>query len=199
MPLKRLCLLSLFLPSIAWSQSNAATTIPSELAALIEKPDALLAEAAADLNGDGLIDYVFIVQKPENPDIDTEFAHGDRTLKIALRMPDNSLNVVKVIDKVVLCTHCGGVFGDPFEALTASQKTFTVSHYGGSNWRWANAYRFGYSRIDKTWQLLRIEEHNFHTSNPEKMTSKVRTPPKDFGKIDIADFDPDSLFESGKN
>ena len=44
-------------------------------------------------------------------------------------------------------------------------------------------------RLDQTWQLVRAEERSYHTSDPEKMKTRVLTPPKDYGKVDIADFD----------
>jgi hypothetical protein len=80
--------------------------------------------------------------------------------------------------------------GDPFGGVTVGPGTFTVSNAGGTGWRWSSLYTFNYSRRDDTWQLVRVEEHGFHASEPGKGRTTVSTPPKDFGKIDIADFDP---------
>jgi hypothetical protein len=83
------------------------------------------------------------------------------------------------------------MMGDPFAGVTVAKNTFTVNHYGGSAWRWSADYKFNYSRIDKTWQLVRIEKTSFHASDPKKtLNRKVMTPLKHFGKVDIADFDP---------
>ncbi len=87
--------------------------------------------------------------------------------------------------------------GDPFQGIEAGPKTFTVSHYGGSAWRWSIAYKFNYSRKDNTWQLVKVEEGRYHTSDPDAGKSKTYTPPKSFGKIDIADFDPDNWKNQG--
>ena len=81
--------------------------------------------------------------------------------------------------------------GDPFVGIEASAGTFTVMHYGGSSWRWSSNVRFNYSRKDKAWQLVRVETSSFHTADPDKEKVEVATPPKDFGKIDFADFDPE--------
>ncbi|WP_193763588.1 hypothetical protein [Methylomonas methanica] len=93
----------------------------------------------------------------------------------------------------MFCSTCGGVFGDPFAELSATTKSFSVSHYGGSNWRWTNRFQFNYSRRDNTWQLVRVEQSSFHTSDPETAKTTTYTPPTDFGKIDIADFDPENF------
>jgi len=95
-------------------------------------------------------------------------------------------------DRIIYCSTCGGMMGDPFVGITAGRKTFTVEHYGGSAWRWSNSYKFNYSRIDNAWQLVEVREESFHVSDQEGGESRTYTPPKDFGKIDIADFDPDN-------
>lgn len=79
---------------------------------------------------------------------------------------------------------------DPFQGVTAGLRTFSVDHYGGSAWRWSVSTQFAYSRRDDTWQLVRVVNESFHTLDPEGVKRKVETPPRDFGKIDIADFDP---------
>ena len=136
---------------------------------------------------------MFIVETvTENADDD-----GLRTLFIALRQTDGSLKIVKRNDKVVYCRQCGGVFGDPYAGLSTAPNRFSVDHYGGSNWRWSNSYSFAYSRRDDTWQLVRVEQSSFHTANPDKVKSRIYKPPRDFGKIDIADFDPENFMGKG--
>ena len=84
--------------------------------------------------------------------------------------------------------------GDPLQVVSAKDKSFRIEHYGGSGWRWSMNYQFNYSRRDDTWQLVRVEETSFHVSEPDKMEKDlVRMPPKDYGKIDIAEFDPEQL------
>src|SRR5207247_155192 len=107
------------------------------------------------------------------------------------RGADGKLSLAKRNEKVVLCSQCGGVMGDPFQGVTVGPKTFSVSHYGGSAWRWSNEYKFNYSMRDKTWQLVRGEDSSFHASDPKNEKTNVYIPPRDYGKIDIADFDPE--------
>lgn len=190
----------LILPFQSGAQTSRDTSkvVPAALKKLVSQQESMLTFESADLNGDGLEDFIFVVEaRPAGTKKDEE-DEGKRTLKIALRHPDNSVKVVKTNDSVVYCAQCGGVFGDPFEALEASTKGFTVRHYGGSNWRWANTYTFGYSRKDATWQLVEATELSFHTSDPNKQKSKTYRPPKHFGKIDIADFNPEKFVGVGK-
>ena len=184
----------LFAPSL-WAEDRFVPDekIPSDLKPLITPGSKLLAYESADLNRDGLKDYVFILEKQktaENPD---EIEVGQRPLKIALRLRDGSLREVKVNERMVFCSTCGGVYGDPFNGLEAKDGSFSVSHYGGSGWRWGNTFQFNYSRIDQTWQLVMVEEFSFHGADPNTMKKKRYRPPKDYGKIDIADFDPENF------
>lgn len=179
--------LMLCVPALALGQAADPNQVPRELKPFAAENESILAYEYADLNGDGTRDVVFIVEPKKTND------EGVRTLKIAIRMPGGALKVVKQNRKVAFCRSCGGVFGDPFEGLSASTKGFSVSHYGGSNWRWANSFSFAYSKRDNTWQLVEVEESSFHTSNPDDMKTKTYKPPRHFGKIDIADFDPDKF------
>jgi len=176
----------------------AAKDAPAELKGLVLPQESLLAFAVADLNGDGLEDFVFVVEiKPSEASSEKE-DDGKRVLKIALRYSDNSLSVVKVNEKVVHCRKCGGSWGDPFGGLNASKRTFSIEHAGGSSWRWSNSYQFNYSRKDGTWQLVYVEENSYHSSDPNKITNKTYRPPKSFGKIDISEFDPEHFEGVGK-
>ncbi|MCQ8105368.1 hypothetical protein NP590_14730 [Methylomonas sp. SURF-2] len=187
----------LLLPALCLA-NDESPDVPAELREFVDANSSLLAHAGADLNGDGLSDYVFILERQRTNDTDPAIESGQRPLKIALRQADNSLKIVKTNDRIVFCSTCGGVFGDPFAELSATSKSFSVSHYGGSNWRWTNNFQFNYSRRDNTWQLVRVEESSFHTSDPETVKTVSHKPPKDFGKIDIADFDPENYQGSGE-
>ncbi len=169
--------------------------IPPEILPFVEKDTKAIALESADLNGDGKQDFILVLENLKDaPDAEEQ---GTRILTILTRGADGKLMLAARNDKgVVFCRECGGVFGDPFEGVEAAPKTFTVDMYGGSSWRWATHYKFNYSRIDKTWQLVRVEEISYHTSEPDKMKTKIYTPPKSFGKINIADFDPENYLKT---
>ncbi|MBV8857978.1 MAG: hypothetical protein JOZ02_13670 [Acidobacteria bacterium] len=179
-------------PAVLAARQDDELKVPAEVRPFVEKGSKAIAVEAADLNGDGRGDFLLVLER-ENPAKDADdFPINQRPLLILVRGADGKLSEAKRNERVVMCSRCGGVFGDPFDSVTAKRNTFTVNFYGGSNWRWAYSYQFNYSRLDKTWQLVRAEETNYHTSDPDKMKTKVFIPPRDYGKIDIAAFDPEN-------
>ncbi|MBK7708093.1 MAG: hypothetical protein IPJ30_20675 [Acidobacteria bacterium] len=184
-----LILLTICLSAIVAVAQDNAVKVPADVKPFVEKGMKAIAIETADLNGDGRKDFILVLEPEKSEDEETE---AERPLIILVRDKNNKLSEAKRNDRIVMCSQCGGVFGDPFAGITVGRNTFTVNHYGGSAWRWTADYKFNYSRIDKTWQLVRIETTSYHNVRPMNETLKktVKTPPKDFGKVDIADFDP---------
>ena len=156
----------------------------------IEPGTTVLAVERGDLNRDGREDAI-VVLEPEAADV-------PRPLLILVRDANGALRLAKRSAKAVSCRECGGMMGDPFQHVTIEKGRFTITHYGGSSWRWSSETTFAWSRRDQSWQLVRVEHSNFHASEPEKEEQSVHTPPKDFGLIDVADFDPDDYLGRGK-
>ena len=169
--------------------------IPVEVAPFVESRTKAIALEKADLNSDGREDFILVLEKESPAKGQYDLPVNQRPLLILLRGADGKLTSAKRNERIVMCSECGGVFGDPFEGVITARNTFSVEHYGGSNWRWQFSYKFNYSRIDKTWQLVRVQEVSFHTSDPNKAKTKIYTPPRHFGKIDIADFDPENYLK----
>ena len=199
--------LLLFIVVLAWAPTARAAPellggsepMPAELQRFVEPGSRPLFVGAADLNGDGRKDYVLVLEKQKARDSDPAIEEAQRPLLIVIRQAEGSLKVHKRSDRLVYCSTCGGMMGDPLDSIQVYPGAFTVSHYGGSAWRWSNAYQFAYSRRDDSWQLVRVEETSFHSGDPDRMTKKkVLTPPRHFGKIDIAAFDPQHFLGQGK-
>ena len=197
----RTILLSLALacaaPPTAAAQSEGVQ-VPAEVRPFVEPGAKAIALEAADLNGDGRGDFVLVLERESPATDEDDFPVNQRPLLILLRGEGGRLAAAKRNERLVMCSKCGGVFGDPFEGVEAGRNTFTVNFYGGSAWRWKYSYRFNYSRVDQTWQLVRAEEIEYHTSDPDKMKTRVFTPPRDYGKIDLADFDPENYKRPSK-
>ena len=155
-----------------------------------------LAFEVADLNRDGRPDAVLVLEPALKPG-DDEFEERPRPLLILVGQSDGTYREAARNAKVVYCSRCGGMMGDPFQGVTAGPGTFTVENAGGSSWRWGVSYRFNYSRRDDAWQLVRVREEDFHASDAATAKTVVSTPPKHFGKIDIADFDPGNWKHQG--
>jgi hypothetical protein len=184
---KQILLFLYILPTNALAQSDSGLKIPADVKAFVEPGATALWLESADLNGDGTLDFILVtenVMKAESDD-----ARDDRQLLILVRGADGKLTLAKRNEKVVYCRSCGGAFGDPFAGVEVKRGGFTVKNYGGSSWRWSESYEFKYSSRDRTWQLVRVVQENFNALEPKKIKTKIRTP-KNFGKIDLADFDP---------
>jgi len=172
--------------------------IPSKVRPFVAKGTKAITLVSADLNGDGLKDFLLILERQKTQPADADVEDRQRPLLILIGQPEGSVKEIKRNDKIIFCSTCGGMMGDPFQEVRAGKKTFTVSLYGGSAWRWSVEYTFNYSRRDKTWQLVQVKEVNFHATDPDNCKTVVSVPNKDFGKIDIADFDPDNWKGQGQ-
>jgi hypothetical protein len=167
----------------------AAAEMPAELGRFVERGARLLTFGSADLNADGTRDYVVVLQRDDET--------GSRPLLIVGREKNGALKLLKRNDIIVECETCGGSMGDPFQSLEVRDKGFIVSNAGGSIDRWSNSFEFKYSHRDKTWQLVRAEVTSY--SAPDAGATEktdVYLPPRDFGKIDISDFDPDGYLKA---
>ena len=180
---------------VSWHE---VVEVPPELRAFVEPKTLAISVSTADLDRDGDQDYVLVLERQDEKYLDLDSSDGQRPLLVIVRAADGSLGVAKRSERAVMCSTCGGVMGDPFMEVTAGPGTFSISHYGGSAWRWSADYRFNYSRRDATWQLVEVKGASFHVNEPEKEELRRYTPPKDFGKIDIADFDPEDFEGKGE-
>ncbi|HEX6373974.1 MAG TPA: hypothetical protein VF006_33910 [Longimicrobium sp.] len=167
------------------------TRIPAELRPFVLPGTRALCAAGADLNGDGLRDYVLVLEKVDEDTAGSLLSQAQRPLLVVLRRPGGTLHVAARNDRVVYCAGCGGVFGDPFEGVEVGTATFTVLHYGGSAWRWRADYTFRYAPRARTWRLTKVVELSYHTLDLDKMEETIFVAPDDFGDVDLADFHPE--------
>jgi hypothetical protein len=186
------------IPASAIAQDDEVK-VPDEVRRFVDKGRIPIALETGDLNADRKKDLILVISEvvPENAPY--EEGAGARSVLILIGESDGSLSLAARNDTVAYCKNCGGVYGDPFAGVTIRGTRFTVSNYGGSNSRWSYSYTFAYSRRDRNWQLVRAEESTFHALEPERTTrTRIYTPPKNFGLIAFADFDPDNFLGKGK-
>jgi hypothetical protein len=172
--------------------------VPAEVRRFVLPGTRAIAIEHGDLNGDGRADVVLVLERQKAKPGDDDIEDGQRPILILVRRGDGSLRLAARNDAAAYCSTCGGLMGDPFVGVQVGHGTFTVSNYGGSAWRWSADFRFDYSRLDDAWQLVRVTESSFHASDPERAKTRVRRPPRDFGKIDFGEFDPQRFLGQGK-
>jgi hypothetical protein len=161
--------------------------LPGELAPFVPKDHEALDFATGDLDGDGRADAVLILKGPveiqEKDDMD---AH--RPLLLLIRQPDGRLKQVRRTDRLVYCRTCGGMMGDPYVDTVVGAGRFTVSHYGGSAWRWGVDYTFAYDRAARDWFLDREERTNFHAGDPDETREASTLTREQLGDFPIETF-----------
>jgi len=173
---------------------------PSEIAPFIEPKTYIGDWKTADLNGDGLNDYIVVLKEQTKAPYDPLRATKPPVVLIVIRQPDHTLKLDKRSDRAI-CSKCGDLAPGKHNGLlqvTASKRTFSISLQvaGGPRWFYDDTFVFGYSKRDHTWQLVRIETNQTRVDDDNPPTD-IRTPPKDFGKIDFSDFNPDD-FDPGR-
>lgn len=163
--------------------------LPTELKAFVPEGYEALNATSGDLNLDSFPDVVLIIRQPNEHDTSDVVDHPTkRPLLILLGEGGNKYKLAARNDNVVLCVDCGGVFGDPFEGVSIKNGVFSVEHYGGSAWRWTKIITFKYSPKDKNWLLSRVGSDSFHTSDPNKVKSTIKTA-KNFGRVLFEKYD----------
>lgn len=111
-----------------------------------------------DFNEDGIPDYVGVLQAvTTNEEGYEEFLTDCPRILFGIasegqegyRLDFQDVNVIRTRDE-------GGVFGDPYQPLTAEKTSFTTHTYGGSAWRWSEDYTYTYR--EGIWWLTASEE-----------------------------------------
>ena len=193
-----LILLLLTLLNTVSVAKDVTEKVPAEILTFTDKGTTILDWKIADLNGDGLDDYLVVLEQDKKlaPDIQETLK---RSLLIIIRQKDNSLKLEKRNNLAVACSTCGGrVDDDGFEEIKANKRSFSVkNHTMGTAYQTSDTYSFGYSRRDNTWQLVSVvsTQNRLYEDHEIKNTF---TPPHSFGKIDFADFDPDDYTSRGE-
>ncbi len=155
---------------------------PSEMAdvsSLIGKNQTVVLQKNGDLTGTGTHNSIVVVQN--NDDIKS------RTLLILGAADSGVLRVIKSAENAIPCADCGAL-EVRLQDIFIESKGFTIKVSGGARNKEENEYSFRYSKIDDTWQLVKVVLASIDTLNPNNNRKFTKTP-KDFGKVDISAFD----------
>ena len=128
MKIKTFLFLTVFLSTISVFAQTNAIKIPAEIKPFVENGAKAIALESADLNGDGLMDYILVLERETPSQIDEyDYPANERPLLILVRGKDKKLTEAKRNEKMVMCSQCGGVFGDPFSGVTVGKNIYGKS------------------------------------------------------------------------
>lgn len=117
----------------------------------------LLDSVELDFNEDQQIDYVGVLELIENADKEALEPSFYPRILFAIACDAPGQYTLDFQDENLIRSKSeGGVFGDPYEPLTAENNSFSTHAYGGSAWRWSE--RFTYTYKEGNWYLTASEE-----------------------------------------
>ncbi|MBC7874417.1 MAG: hypothetical protein H7Y01_10495 [Ferruginibacter sp.] len=170
--------------------------IPAEAKFFIPDGYEPLDYIAGDLNSDKKPDALLLLKKPWEDSINEEQAA--RPLLLLIRQADGKLKQVLRNDNAIMCRHCGGAFGDPYEGTELAPGGFSLSFYGGSSWRWGNIFRFAYKPLKKNWYLVKENQTSFQSGDPETTMKKTEIGESELGEVLLEKFDYNSFYEDSQ-
>lgn len=175
-------------------QSNNKSAVQADekekptILSFIPENYSLLDSASGDINQDSITDILILLKLNGEDTLSYSDIPVKRPALILLGKGDQNFSLAARNDNLVLCYACGGVMGDPYMSITLFNGSFSISHYGGSAWRWSRTVTFIYSPSEKNWLLETDTSESFHVSEPEKISSEIKTA-ENFGKIKFEFFD----------
>ncbi len=170
--------------------------LPSSLQSFVLKGHEVLDFLETDLNADKKADAILILKVIEEDTITTE--DPKRPFLLLIRQPGEQLALRSRNDNLVMCYHCGGVFGDPYEGLTAIKDGFTISFYGGSSWRWGQEYSFVYDSKRAGIFLSKEKQVSYHSTDPELNIKETVIDASELGDVRLEDFNVEPSYTEHK-
>ena len=160
-------------------------TLPQEATRFVLPGYEMLDYVTGDINNDSRPDALLVLkQKGE----DTMDADLNRPLLILSRDKNGKLKKAVQNDSAILCYHCGGIFGDPYEGIEIVKNGFEIHFYGGSSWRWANQYTFSFYPQKNTWLLTRQFDLSYHNTEIDETQEETTIEKEELGDIPFASF-----------
>lgn len=171
------CLVVFFLLGV-FSESQSQS-----LGSFVPKNYAILDTVSGDLNLDAYPDMVMIL----NIRSETDTSDADRPLLILEGISKGKYKLAGRNDHIVFCASCGGVFGDPYQAVTIEKGSFSVMHYGGSTIRWTQNITFSYQAATGKFILHCDTGESFNATNPGKV-KKIKNQKENWDKVSFEEF-----------
>lgn len=109
-----------------------------------------------DFNGDGIMDCIGVLDLSSPVWGGGELGWPPRILFALTGEGKGGYRLDFQDEKLIRTRSEGGVYGDPYQNLTAEGSSFTTHSYGGSAWKWWEDYTYTYQ--EGIWYLTSSEE-----------------------------------------
>ncbi len=180
--------------------------LPDEVKQFILPGYEYLDHITGDLNNDKKADAILVLKiigedslyDNFNGEGDSAYSENPRPLLLLIRQADGKLKQIIRNDKAIMCRHCGGVFGDPYEGISIHPGGFDINFYGGSSWRWAYHFSFLYKPLKKNWYLVKEIQTSFQAGDPEATRKDVTITESESGEVPVEKFQSESKYEDSK-
>jgi hypothetical protein len=176
-PVKLYCLSAFFFIGLASCLDGQS------LGSYVLKNYSILDTVSGDLNRDEYPDVILLLKS----NMEADYPAVSRPLIILEGISSRQYKLAARNDNLVLCAECGGMLGDPYQAVTIEKGSFTVMHYGGSAWRWTQNITFTYQPATGKYMLHRDTGESFHSSNPNKV-KKIKYQKENWDVVSFEDY-----------
>lgn len=143
-----------------------------------------------DLTGAGHSDALLVLSPPSTGQ--EKLGEGEpRTVLLIVQDASGALQKAAENSRIVPCTKCGGLAGDPYAFSHIEKGLLTITISGGSRERWYDNFVFRYAADRKTWLLEKVVRGVSDMETEQHKEIELTT--KDFGDVTFAQFDPATL------
>jgi len=155
--------------------TNNSGNFKAIIISMIPEQYEVLDSISGDINFDKFSDFILIIKRKGESQIDlVDTTVLKRALFIFLGDSKQQFYRAACTENLVYCYNCGGLIGDPYNGIEIHEGSFTVYHYGGSNWRWTRNLTFRFDRELHDWFLEIDQSESFHIFEPEQVESNTQ-------------------------
>lgn len=165
--------------------------LPAEANRFVLPGYEMLDYISGDINNDNRPDALLVLRQKGEDSIATE---SIRPLLIFVRQANGQLKKAVQNDSAILCYHCGGIYGDPYQEISITKNGFDIHFYGGSSWRWSGQYSFSYDPLKNNWFLTREFQMSYHNTEPDETQTETTIEKEELGEVSIGSFNANFNF-----
>ena len=169
------------------AQTETELRLPDEVKPFVLPGTAAIALRTGDLNGDGTLDYILVLNRTSADVEYSDHETDDRPTLLIVGDRNGKYSVAARNDSIVTCAGCDAPFANPFEGISIGKNNFTIKVQTGSKAHLIYKYTFRYTPREKNWRLSRVVETDYDVYKDTSATL-VYTAPRNFDNIAFADF-----------